>query len=102
MPVLPLVASRMVLSRVELAGALAVEDHVQRRTVLHGAAGIARFVLCENLDAGRFRAEARKKTSGVLPIWLRMVCRENDVSLWSRADAMQDTSRLYPSLPGIG
>ena len=40
MPVLPLVESRMVLSGVSLPGPLAVEDHVQGRTVLHRAAGI--------------------------------------------------------------
>ena len=41
---------------IQFAGALAVEDHVERRAVLHGAARIEIFRLPEDLDAREIRA----------------------------------------------
>ena len=47
---LPLVASMRILSRREQPAPLAVEDHVQRRPVLHAAAGVVPLGLGVDLD----------------------------------------------------
>ncbi len=57
MPVFPLVASRMTLSRVSFAGAFAVPDHVQPGPILHRASRIEELGLTENLDGGEIAGD---------------------------------------------
>ena len=60
----------MVRAGVEPAGALAVEDHVERRAVLHGTAGVEVFGFAVDLDAGEvggdiFQADQGSIADGV-------------------------------------
>jgi hypothetical protein len=54
---------------IELAGALPIQNHVERRAIFHRAAGIEKLGLAENLDSGKctrsfFQTDQRRVPDG--------------------------------------
>ena len=92
---LPLVASMSVLSVREQPAALAVEDHRQRRPVLHAAAGVVPLGLGEDLHVAaaaascRFERQQRRVADQVedrfrLRMKLRLNCLHRNSYLYYR------------------
>ena len=74
-------------ARGSAAGALAIENHIQRRAVFHRSAGVEVLGLGEDLDAGEFAGIRSRRSSGVLP----MVASSGSASVRARCG----TGRTY-------